>query len=120
MREGGDGLPMVGATARHLGVRPGADIRILYNGSVSPGQAGMSVSPSPPQNLPSHRRPPELGGTGKDLVFEMDTEDLPEELEYRPDRARPDTHGFITPAYTMLFEHYQQAVHSTRALWWLV
>jgi hypothetical protein len=50
----------------------------------------------------------------------MDTEDLPEELEYRPDRAKPETHGFITPAYTMLFEHYQQAVHSTRVLWWLV
>jgi hypothetical protein len=56
---------MVGDTARHLGVRPGVDIRILYNGSVSPGQEGMSVSPSPPQNLPSHRLPPNWVGRAK-------------------------------------------------------
>jgi hypothetical protein len=111
---------MTGATSRYLGVRPGTDIRILYNGSVSPGQAGMSVSPWPPQNLPIHRRPPELGGTGKDPVFEMDTDGLPEELEYQPDSTKPDLHGFIRPAYTMLFTHYQQAIHSTRALWRLV
>src|SRR5215210_5313626 len=117
MKEGEDGLPEIGATSRYLGVRPGTDIRVLYTGSVSPGQEGMSVSPSPPNNLPVHRRPPKLGGTGKDPVFEMDTDNLPEELQYQPDPANPNTHGFIIPAYTMMFEHYQRAIHESRVLW---
>ena len=80
----------------------------------------MSVSPAPPENLPLHRRPPDFGGTGKDPVFAMNTDDLPEELQYRPDPAKPNTHGFITPAYTMTFAHYQRAIHETRVLWQLL
>jgi hypothetical protein len=80
----------------------------------------MSVSPWPPQNLPRHRRPPEIGGTGKDQVFVLETDELPAELEYRPDLTKPETHGFIAPAYTMLFTHYQLAIHSTRELWRLM
>lgn len=67
--------------------------------------------------LTYRRRPPEFGGTGKDPVFEMDTDELPEELEYLPDPNKPATHGFIRPAYTMSFEHYQRALHATRELW---
>lgn len=109
-----------GDTSRYLGIRPGIDVQVLHNGSVSPGRQGMSVSPSPPHNLPSRRRPPEYEGTGKDPVFEMDTDDLPEELSYQPDPGKPDVHGYITPAYRMTFEHYQRAIHETRAYWRLV
>ena len=119
MKEDEDGLPMIGATPRHLGARPGLDIRVFNSGSVLSSREGMSVSPEPPENLPHHRRPPEFDGTGKDPVFAMDTDDLPEELEYLPDPKKP-THGFIRPAYTMTFEHYQRALHETRELWWLV
>ena len=90
--------------------------RVFDSGSVDPGRQGMSVSPSPPENLPFRRRPEEFGGTGKDPVFEMDTDELPEELEYLPDPDKPATHGFIRPAYTMTFEHYQRALHETREL----
>ncbi len=97
------------------------DIRVFHaDGRVTPVLEGMSVSPSPPENLPHHRRPPHFDGTGKDPVFELDTDDLPEELEYRPDPSNPETHGFITPAYPMTFEHYQRAIHETRGLWRLV
>ncbi len=50
----------------------------------------------------------------------MDTGELPEELEYLPDPNKRATHGFIRPAYTMTFEHYQRALHETRELWRLV
>jgi hypothetical protein len=120
MKEDEDGLPMNGATSRHLGARPGVDMRVFDSGSVFSTVQGMSVSPEPPENLPIHRRPEEFDGTGKDPVFAMDTHDLPEELEYLPDPKKRDTHGFIRPAYTMTFEHYQRALHETRELWWLV
>ena len=119
MKEDEDGWPEVGAGSRTLGVRPGVDIRLYFaDGRVDHRVLeGMSVSPSPPENLPPHRRPPQFGGTGKDPVFELDTDELPEELAYRPDPSKPDAHGFITPAYTMAFEHYQRAIHETRGLW---
>lgn len=116
MKEDEDGLPKIGATPRYLGAKPGKDIRVFNSGSVFSTREGMSVSPWPPENLPSHRRPEEFGGTGHDPVFEMDTDDLPEELEYLPDPNKP-AHGFIRPAYTMSFEHYQRALHETRELW---
>ncbi len=120
MKEDEDGLPKIGATSRSLGARPGVDIGVFNSGSVFSTRQGMSVSPAPPENLPEWRRPEEFDGTGKDPVFAMDPDDLPEELEYLPDPAKPDTHGFIRPAYTMAFEHYQRALHETRELWWLV
>lgn len=120
MMEDEDGLPKIGATSRCLGARPGVDIRVFDSGSVFSTLQGMSVSPAPPENLPHHRRPPEFDGTGKDPVFAMDTDELPEEMEYLSDPKKPATHGFIRPAYTMTFEHYQRALHETRELWWLV
>lgn len=101
MIEDDDGFPKTGTTSRYLGARPGRDIRVYDSGNVNPApRQGMSVSPSPPENLPLRRRPPKFDGTGKDPVFEMDTNDLPEELEYQPDPNKPGTHGFITPTYT--------------------
>lgn len=117
-----DGLPEVGASARALGARPGdatGDIGIGPGGVVQPETGGMSVSP-PPENLPGIRRPPEFGGTGKDPLFELETDDLPQELRYRPDPTKPDAHGFVEPSRAMGFEEYQQAPRSTRSLWRLV
>lgn len=117
MREDVDGLPEIGTTSRYLGARPGVDIRVFDSGNVFATVQGMSVSPWPPENLPRHRRPEEFDGTSKDTVFALDTEELPEELEYLPDPKKRATHGFIRPAYTMTFEHYQRALHETRELW---
>jgi hypothetical protein len=76
-----------------------------------------SVSPPPPENLPPYRRPPEFGGTSKDSIWELETDELPEKLVYRPDPDDPDGHGFIEPSREMSFQEYQQAIHSTRELW---
>lgn len=120
MRENDAGWgPRIGADARSLGVRA-KDVTIGEHGSVRASQEGMSVSPMPPENLPTHRRPQEFGGSGKDPVWVLETEDLPEGLEYVPDPVNSDTHGFIAPAYRMTFEHYQQILAETGELWSLV
>ena len=112
-----DGLPATGETGRYLGARPGVDIPVDGDGFVDPGTEGMSVVPPPVENLARHRRPPDFGGTGKDPVFVLDTEELPDELAYRPDPANPEEHGFIEPAHRVIFEEYRRAIHGTRTLW---
>ena len=67
----------------------------------------MSVSPNGPRNLPSHRRPPTLGGTGKDPVWRITIADLGIDLQYRPDPARAG-HGFVEPVRLMTLSEYQQ------------
>jgi hypothetical protein len=111
-----DGLPAIGETGRYLGVRPSVDIPVDGGGFVDPVTEGMSVVP-PVKNLARHRRPPDFSGTGKDPVFGLDTEDLPEELAYRPDPANPEGHGFIEPARRVPFEEYRRTIHQTRTLW---
>jgi hypothetical protein len=117
MKPDEDGLPKPGSSARTLGARCNIDIPINEDGFVEPEMGGMSVSPPPPENLPYIRRPPKYGGTGKDPVWAVDTDKLPEELGYRPDPERPDEHGFIEPSRRMVFEEYQRAIHATRGLW---
>ncbi len=117
MRAEADGLPMAGTSGRYLTVRPNIDIPVDTAGYVDPETGGMSVVPPPVENMDAHRRPPEFGGTGKDPVFEIETDELPEELAYRPDPANPEGHGFIEPAGRMSFEEYLAAVRSTRELW---
>jgi hypothetical protein len=95
MKEDEDGLPMIGATSRTLGARPGVDIGVFNSGNVVSTVQGMSGSPMPPENLPLWRRPPEFDGTGTDPVFAMDTNDLPEELEFLPDPKKRATHGSL-------------------------
>ncbi len=112
-----DGLPVTGTTGRYLGVRPGVDVPVDADGFVESETEGMGVVPPPVDNLQPHRRPPEFGGTGKDPVFEIETNELPEELRYRPDPADPEGHGFVEPARRMSFEEYQQLLHSTLDLW---
>lgn len=116
MREGDDGGPLVGADARSLGARA-RDIQQHRDGSVYPEQGGMSVSPLPPENLPRHRRPERFGGSGKDAVWALETDELPSQLMYRPDPSKPETHGFIEPAYRMTFERYQLELEATSYMW---
>lgn len=111
-----DGAPVAGRSARSLGARPGTDIPVDDAGLVRPGKGGMSVSPDDPHNLPRHRLPPELGGTGKDPAWAIGEYELGDQLAYRPDPANP-THGFVEPAGIMLFDEYQRALHATQARW---
>jgi hypothetical protein len=74
------------------------------------------VAPDDPGNLPPLRRPPILGGSGKDPAREIDTYDLGPDLQFRPD---PDNtgHGFIEPARPMALAEYEQALAVTREKW---
>jgi hypothetical protein len=117
IRAAEDGLPGAGETGRYLGVRPDVDLPVGVAGFIEPGTGGMSVVPPPVTNLARHRLPRELGGTGRDPVFELDTDELPEELTYRPDPENPEGHGFLEPSRRMSFVEYQQAVYGTRVLW---
>jgi len=137
-----DNLPRIGATGRTLGARPGyaadeidpedaleprdavrPDIPVSEEGIVQPLAGGMSVALPPLTNLRPHRRPPKHGGTtsGRKLeVYELETDDLPEMLRCRRDPNGFEVHAFIEPGWEMGFEEYQQALHSTRALWHIV
>jgi len=125
-----DGLPRVGSTGRTLGARPGypddpeepeSDIRIDEDGIVCPEAGGASVAIPPVENLRPHRRPPKHGGTDKKVeVYELETDELPDELQARADPHGPTVHAFIEPAYEMSFDEYQRALHATRAQWYIV
>ncbi|MGW4947749.1 DNRLRE domain-containing protein [Actinoplanes sp. NPDC004185] len=117
MTKDADGAPKVGDTARTLGARKGTDIKADAQGMVHPKTGGMSVSPGSPRNLPSHRRPSEWGGNGKDPAWQMDSGGLPDGLSYRSDPANPSGHGFIEPSRPMPFEQYQSLIGGTRGLW---
>lgn len=121
MRAAPDGLPLAGPSARTLGAKPGSppegDLPVR-RGMVSPETGGMSVSPPPPGNLPRFRRPPEHGGTARNIkLYELDTDGLPSVLRARPDPEDPRRHAFIEPAHEMSFEEYEQALGETRGLW---
>lgn len=112
------GLAKPGASARTLGARGNIDIPVNEDGFVEPGMGGMSVSPATPDNLPPWRRPPEFGGTGKDPLWELETDHwFSKKLVYRDDPDAPNRHGFIEPSQTMPFEEYQQALQYTRLSW---
>lgn len=115
-----DGRPEIGRTARTLGARTGGgtqDIAMAASGYVLPETGGVSVSPPPPENLPEHRRPAEYGGIGRDPVWELDTDNLPPELDYRPDPGLPYRHGFIEPAVPMPLKEYEAQLHATQSIW---
>jgi hypothetical protein len=106
--------------AKTLGVRTSgirADIEADEYGMVHPEERGTSVSPPPPTNLVEHRRPSEYGGTSKDPLWELETEDLPPELVYTPDPKNPEGHGLIGPSETMSIDDYLAALYRTRHLW---
>lgn len=108
-----DGGTQVGDTARTLGVRPGVDIPVDADGMLHPNSGGVSVSPSP-NDLPSHRRPPSFGGTGKDPVWSIDINNLGPDLKFVPDSPG---HGTIQPSRSMTLEEYQKALFETFGKW---
>jgi hypothetical protein len=120
-----DGLPQVGSTGKTLGARPvdpgsgvAPDIPTGEHGQVNPETGGMSAAIPPPDNLPPHRRPPSHGGTDRKIaLYELETSELPDELQERTDPYNAERHVFIEPAWPMSFEEYQQALHATRGLW---
>jgi hypothetical protein len=119
MKISANGLPVVGATARTLGIREGVDILVISD-QVKPNIGGMSVSPPPPYNLPIHRRPAAFCGTGKDPVWQINVNCLSAfQLQYRSDPHQPNKHGFIEPITEMRFEEYQQAIVATLHEWTL-
>jgi hypothetical protein len=117
MKEDTDGLPVLEASARGLGVRPAIDVPAEQASEVvRPGQGGVSVSPDDPLNLPKHRRPPELQGNGRDPVWTIADSDLPPDLRFRVDPESPK-HGFLEPARQMTLLEYEIAINTTRKLW---
>ena len=83
-------------------------------GKVAPRTGGMSVAPDDPVNLPRHRRPPALGGEGRDPVFRYAVAVMPPTLVLR--RDQPD-HAMVEPHDTCFFDAYQVAIHGTRSDW---
>ncbi len=74
----------------------------------------MSEAPNDPANLPPLRRPPSLGGTGKDPIWEIDTADLGPNLQARQDGK---THVLIEPAHPMTLAEFEDALAATRSKW---
>jgi RHS repeat-associated protein len=116
-----NGAPKVEPTARGLGAR-NDDIDIDENGMVhrppeggNPSKKnGLSTAPGKPENLPPFRRPKGFGGIGKDPVWSLDPDKLPDGLMGLRDG---DTHVSIAPTRSMPFEEYQGLIASTKGLW---
>ena len=108
------GSPRLGETARSLGVRLGTDIAVSPGGLVVPGAGGMSVAPKTPMNLPVHRRPRLLLGTGRDPVWGIHESALGSLLIFHQDSP---THGNIEPALPMPFDNFQKAISELRQNW---
>lgn len=110
--------PVLGASRRTLGAKPGSppdgDIPISCDGLVHPGTGGMSVAPKDPCYLPHHRRPQSLGGNGRDPVFKTQVEILPDSLTVIQDQP---THALVSPVKECQFDSYQAAIHQTQADW---
>jgi hypothetical protein len=115
MIQDSDGQPMVGDSARKLGVRPVLDIDVDDEAMVDPLSGGMSASRAI-EHLPVHRRPREHGGTGPDPLWMIDEEALPQGLACRDDDEL-EGHVFIEPAWRMLLDDYEVLLALTRADW---
>lgn len=77
----------------------------------------MSVAVDAPKNLARHRRDAAFGGYGPDPVWEIDDEDLPSKLAFRPDPRNPSRHGFVEPIEPMTLAEYQNALATSRGFW---
>jgi hypothetical protein len=99
--------PLMEASARGLGVRPDYDIAVDAEGNVAPNGEGMTVRPSA-GDIPRQFR------KGRFSVWSLDTEMLPEGLEYEQDSP---THGVVQPAWVMPYEEFAAGIDETRPLW---
>lgn len=113
MKEDENSHPVITPTARTLGVRPEIDVNVA-DVLVFPETGGMSVAPDDYRNLPEHRLPPSLGGTGKDPVWEFDTALMPAGLRFRQDRTY---HGLIEPRWSVTLDEFQFALAGTALDW---
>lgn len=113
MREDPAGGPVVGPTARTLGVRSQVDIPVVAR-QVQPNTGGMSVALDRPENLHPLRRPLRYGGSGKDPVWGLHSDQLGSDLQFRGDSA---THGLIEPARAMSLDDFQRHLAHTKLLW---
>lgn len=118
MKTDPDSKPRIGDTARSLGVRPWHDIPLDESGCVQPGKGGMSTVANDPRELPEHRRPKWLDGTGTDPIFELKPKLLPDALSIRQD-GRP-SHHLVEPADECHFDIYQSHLWSTRQKWVMI
>ena len=109
----GAGQPRVGTSMTTLGVRV-RDLHPRIDGTVDPQGGGVSISPQGEENLPRSART--ILNNGKGIVFELETDELPDSLTFRAD-PYDESHGFIEPAYPMKFEAYQRALQDTSGLW---
>ena len=114
MKPAADGLPECGSTGRTLGVRVPDDIAPDPEGRVHPRTGGMSCAPDDPKLLVPHRRPPALGGTGRDPVFAFAVGGLTASLAAR---RQTTSHATVEPGGSTALQAYVDALHSTRAHW---
>ena len=84
---------------------------------VQPTSGGLSVAIDSPEHLKPHRRPPRLGGTGKDDVFFLTERDVQEPLAFRSDPGNLEEHGYLEPVETMTIGAYQEYLCHTRHEW---
>jgi hypothetical protein len=117
MKAEGDGLPKVGRSGRELGVRidgPRRDLTVGEDGTVEPGNGGMSVALDAALNLPKPRLPKSLGGEGRDPVFSMVRANIPPTLLLRQDRY---PHALVEPGRRCPLSVFESDLASTRSLW---
>lgn len=132
-----DGRPKLGRSARLLGIKPSVDIDVshMLRGCLNDqgylrldaeqdnvGSAvevairntkGLSVSLSV-EGLPPFRRPKAFGGTGKDVLWQIDDDYIKGDLDAVQDSA---THVSILPSATMLLSRYEAAIAATQPYW---
>jgi hypothetical protein len=120
MKRDSDGMPLCGAKANELGVRPGIDIEEDAEGLVHPKTGGLSTTPDDPDLLPPHVRPASHGGKGKLPVFVLEVAVLDAQLSARRDPKSPRRHAFIEPAASKALTALQALFCSGRADWEVV
>lgn len=123
MIPGPDGLPLLGRSARKLGVRTPGDVAVGVDPDVlatapddilAPSEGGISTAPDDAINLVPLRRPRALGGRSTDPVGEIDSASLGADLAIRQDSAK---HVLIEPARPMTLMEYEQALATIRGRW---
>lgn len=77
----------------------------------------MSVAPDHASNLPPHRRPAALGGTGKDPVWGIEIDAIGPDVTFRQDRSG---HGLFEPAREMSIDDFQQALADLAPRWFRI
>lgn len=108
--------PACGASATTLGVRD-LDIPTAPDGTVTPNTGGMSATPDDEWELPVHRRPATLYGTGRHPVWWTEVAVKQAPLRYRVDSPH---HGNVEPATAMPRNTYVAELWATAGKWVLL